>query len=165
MIVERSRTMLRDSALRHIWLAPVFQACVFAAIWWVRGRRRSAKDPALESGYRKLIWRYTIYTIIPWLILGAWLEPPVQPVGLTSTQFAATFATILVIYMIGGLYWVLFAGGAEELAAHPGLPQSPSGSARNIKIQSATIVGLAIAILTLSFALGVLQWSQLAGLF
>ena len=157
--------MLRDSAMRHIWLAPVFQAFVFAAIWWVRGRRRSAKNPALEFGYRKLIWRYLIYTIIPWLILGAWLEPPAPPLALTSAQFAATFATILVVNMIGGLYWVFFAGGAEELAAHQGLPQSPSGSARNIKIQSAIIVGLAIAMLTLSVALGALQWSQLARLF
>jgi hypothetical protein len=157
--------MLRDSVMRHIWLAPVFQAWAFAAIWWVRGRRRSAKNPALESGYRKLIWRYLIYAIIPWLILGAWLEPPAPPLALTSTQFAATFAAILAINMIGGLYWVFFAGGAEELAAHPGLPQGPSGSARNIKIQCAMIVGLVIAGVTLSFALGVLQWSQLATLF
>jgi hypothetical protein len=101
---------------RHaIWLLFVIATFVNAAIWWFRGRRKIAKIPALKWGYRRLIRGYLIFGMIPWLILGAAIELPERFRGPLIVAFALTIP----IYWILGLYWLVFRGGAEDLAAHP----------------------------------------------
>ena len=122
--------MIPLSMFRHAWVMFVIITFVNAAIWWSRGRGEIAKNPALEWGYRRLILRFLIYGNIPWLILGGALELPPVFRGPLLIAFAMT----IVFYWIAGFYWVVFGGGAEELATYPGIfrggtPRDPLPSA------------------------------------
>ena len=123
------------SILRHSWLMFVIVTLVNAAIWWFRGRREIAKNPALKWGYRRLIPGYLIFGMIPWLILGAAIELPETFRGPLVVAFAVT----ILVYWILGLYWLVFGGGAEDLAAHPWSTRSVQDPS-NIKWQAVSLV-------------------------
>jgi hypothetical protein len=129
------------SIFRHVWLLFVIITFVNAAIWWSRGRAEIAKNPALEWGYRRLILRFVIYGNLPWIILGGAFElsPPYS--GLLLIAFAVT----IVVYWIAGFYWVVFGGGAEDLAAHPGILRGSPREPRVIKAQVSIILSAVVA--------------------
>jgi hypothetical protein len=136
-----------SSMLRHLWLMFVVVTFVNAAIWWSRGRSEIAKNPALKWGYRRLVLGFLIYGNIPWLILAASFELPRAFRGLLLIAFAIT----IVVYWIAGFYWLAFGGGAEELAAHPGIlrgsPRDPwTIKAQVLSILGATLVAMVLAI-------------------
>ena len=96
-----------------------------------------AKNPALTWGYRRLILGFLIYGNIPWLILGAVFELPRAFRGPLLIAFAIT----IVVYWIAGVWWLAFGGGAEQLAAHPGILRGPPRDAWTIKVQVLSILG------------------------
>ena len=116
------------SPLRHIWLVLLIPILLEAAVQWHRARREIAKNPAVELGYRRLILGWLILQAIPLLILGAAFELP----SLWGTLLVVCFATACAQSM-AGFYWVFFGGGAEKLAAHPGLLQESSNDPQTIK--------------------------------
>jgi len=111
---------------------------VNAAVWWFRSRPEIAENPALKWGYRKLIRGCLIYGNIPWLILGAAFELPRAFRGPLFIAFAAT----VVVYWIAGFYWLAFGGGAEDLAAHPGILKGSVRDPWTIKAQVLSIMAL-----------------------
>lgn len=155
--------MLRETALRHFWLMFIVITFANAAVWWRRSRREIANNPALEQGYRRLIRRFLIIMNIPWLILGAQLELPTPP--LSSLRFITVFAAVIVIYWIAGFYWLFLAGGAEDLATHPGILRGDPRNPTSIKVQYAVIIGLGITILAALLASGLFPWHLLEHLF
>jgi hypothetical protein len=88
-----------------------------AVSWWLRGSQEIAKNPALRSGYRKLILGWLTWHSIPLLILGAIYELPDPFLGPPLVVLGAT----LCIQGFAASCWVLFGSGAEQLVAHPGL--------------------------------------------
>jgi hypothetical protein len=135
------------SILRHLWLMFVIITFVNAAIWWSRGHPEIANNPALKWGYVRLIRGYLIFGNIPWLILGAAFELPSAFRGPLLIAFAVT----IVVYWIAAFYWLAFAGGAEELAAHPGILRGAVRDPRTVKAQVlgimvATVVGMLLVI-------------------
>lgn len=132
--------MTPSSILRHVWLAFVIMTFANAAVWWFRGRAEMARNPALEWGYRRLVLGYLIYGNIPWLIVGAAFELP--PAFFRPLLIA--FAITIVVYWIAGFYWVVFGGGAEDLAAHPGLLRGSPRDPRTIKVQVPCFLGLGL---------------------
>ena len=137
------------SMLRHAWLLFVVVTFANAAVWWFRGRAEIARNPALEWGYRRLVLRFLVYGNIPWLILGAAFELPPAFRGPLLIAFAIT----IVVYWIAGFYWLVFGGGAEELAAHPGLLRGSPRDPRTIKAQFSILLGLTLVggILVISY--------------
>src|ERR1700704_3277288 len=118
-------TALSDIApFRHGWLFFVAATFANAAIWWYRGRQKMAENPALVSGYRRLIWGLLVYGNIPWLVLGVGFELPYL-----LPTLLITFFVVVIILWIGASYWIFFGGGSKDLAMHPGIlrgnPQEP----------------------------------------
>ena len=132
--------MTPSSILRHAWLLLVIVTFANASVWWFRGRAEIAENPALEWGYRRLILGYLIYGNIPWLIVGAAFELP--PAFFRPLLIA--FAITIVVYWIAGFYWVVFGGGAEDLAAHPGLLRRSPRDPRTIKVHFSSLLGLGL---------------------
>ena len=133
------------SIVRHAWVIFVIINFVNAAIWWSRGRAEIAKNPALKWGYVRLIRGYLIYGNIPWLILGGAFELPRAFRGPLLIAFAVT----VVGYWIAGLYWLAFRGGAEDLAAHPGILRGRAQDPRTVKAQTLGIMVVTFAALLL----------------
>jgi hypothetical protein len=160
---------LPESALRHIWLIYVVATFVNAAIWWWRGRKEIAANPELEPGYRRLIGWFLVVGNIPWLIIGAVFELPSE-FSPTIGQSIKVFSVIVIIYSIAGFYWLFVAGGAEDLAAHPGLGRWSSRDPQTLKMQYLLIIIVAplglLAVLGLQYAFAPQIWRDfLAGLF
>jgi hypothetical protein len=147
--------------LRHFWLIFIAATFVNAAIWWQRGRKEIAANPDLEPGYRRLIGWFLVVGNIPWLFLGAMLEFPGEFL-LTIRQFIQAWFVIVIIFLIAGLYWLFVAGGAEDLAAHPGLPRWSSRNPQTIKMRCLLLIIVAplglLAILWLQYRFGPLAW-------
>src|SRR5262245_59016469 len=120
----------------HAWLVFVIITSVNVSILCFRSRPDIAKNSALDAVYLKLILGLLIFGNIPWLILGAALELPPAFSGPLLIAFGVT----LVVYWIAGLYWLVFRGGAEYLAAYPGIFRGPTPAPRTIKID---VLGLA----------------------
>ena len=89
-----------------------------------------AANPALVPGYRRLIRAWLIYCNLPWLVMGLgivlggvpsvrhYLRPRGDPYVILF--YLSVIADWIWIYR-----WLFFRGGAEELAAHPGLFDRP----------------------------------------
>jgi len=103
---------------------------------------RDCQEPALESGCRRLILWLLIFGNIPWLILGAALELP----RAFSGPLLIAFGVTLVVYWIAGLYWLVFRGGAEYLAAYPGIFRGSTPAPRTIKIDVLVLAGTALVV-------------------
>lgn len=127
---------------RHAWLIFIIITSANAAMWWFRSRPEIAKNPALESGYRRLILGLLIFGNIPWLILGAALELPPA----FSDPLLIAFSVAIVVYWIAGLYWLVFRGGAEYLAAHPGIFRGTTPAPRTIKVDVLGLAGTAFLV-------------------
>src|SRR6266513_4801553 len=55
---------------RHAWLVFIAFTCINGAIWWRRGRTYIRANPALRSGYGRLIRGWLIFGNLPWLVMG-----------------------------------------------------------------------------------------------
>jgi hypothetical protein len=152
MSSDESVFMFRHAGLMFV-LPLVIITFANAAIWWSRGREEIAKNPALKWGYRRLVLRFLIYGNIPWVILCAAFElPPPFRVPLWIA-----FAITIVFYWIAGFYWIVFGGGAQELAAYPGLLRGAPRDPSTIKTQVSIILSLILvgAILVVSYLVSV----------
>jgi hypothetical protein len=115
--------------------------------------RRLPRTLPLEWGYRRLVLRFLIYGNMPWVILCAAFElPPPFRVPLLIA-----FAITIVFYWIAGFYWIVFGGGAEELAAHPGILRGSPRDPSTIKMQLSIILSLILVgeILVVSYLVSV----------
>jgi hypothetical protein len=158
--------MSPEIALRHYWLLFVAVTCINAAIWWRRGRKEIARNPALEPGYRRLIAWFLIIGNFPWLMVGAKRELPATYIPLSSVEFLHVFEAVIVIYWIAGCYWLFLGRGAEDLAAHPGLLRGDPRNPKTIRIQYLIIIGSLLTIVALQYASGGKDpWEPVARLF
>jgi len=148
---------LWEGALRHFWLIFVVATFANAAIWWRRGRKEIAANPDLEPGYRRVIGWFLVVGNIPWLFIGVVVELPSE-FSATIGQSTRAFLVLVIIYWIAGFYWLFLAGGAEDLAAHPGLLRGSPRNPRTIKMQYSLIIGAVVALLGLQYAFGPKPW-------
>jgi hypothetical protein len=107
----------------------VFVTCANGAVWWYRGRRKMAENPSLTPGYRRLVRSWLIYGNLPWLVMGAGIlfgsvSSSLQYFNPRNGPFVIAFDLTTVALWIAAFYWLLFRGGAEDLARHPGLLRS-----------------------------------------
>jgi hypothetical protein len=121
---------LAELILRYAWVMFILITCANAAIWAKRSRPHIARNPELAPGYRKLIRGLLLYGNLPWVVMGIgilfggvatvfdFLDP-------RSGIFALVLLGVIVVLWVLGTYWLLFAGGAEELIRYPGLMQEP----------------------------------------
>jgi hypothetical protein len=145
----KSKLPFYTTATPHLWLMFVVATFAKAAIWSFRGRAEIAKNPALKWSYRRLVLGFRIFGNIPWLILGAGFELPAA----FRVPFLIAFAITIVVYWIAGFYWLAFGGGAERLAAHPGILRGSPRDPWTIKMQFLVILGVVLvgSVLVISF--------------
>lgn len=115
---------------RYAWILFVLIQCANGAVWWYRGRRKIAENPALEAGYRRLINGWVTYGNIPWLVMGAGIPFGGVPsvfhyLNPRNGPFVIMFWLSVVAVWILTFYWLFLRGGAEELISHPGLLNLP----------------------------------------
>jgi len=95
----------------------------------MKGRVRPHIDqnPELEPGYNKLLKGFVFFSTIPWLIMGfgiltGLVNDPLECLNIRSMNpVAIAFSSYCFAMYLVAAYWVYFNGGAEMLAAHPGL--------------------------------------------
>jgi hypothetical protein len=148
----------------HVWLVFILVTFGNAAVWWWRGRPEMIKNPSLEAGYRRLIRGFLIHGNIPWLILGAGAELPRLFPTLPFGWLFAAFLVSIVGYAIAAFYWLLFRGGAEDLAAHPGLFRGGARDPQVVKAEFAAILAILVTmfVVVAFFAFrGAIPWPSL----
>jgi hypothetical protein len=142
---------------RHFWVALVVVSLMNGRVWWARVQDRIQAQPHLEPGYRRLYRGYLVLANVPWLAMG---------VGILSGQVTSTIdflrpgeGNAFVLKWWGLMaalvclvsYWIVFRGGAETLARHPGFHMVPEWTASKLKILWLGIVAWNAAIATLLF--------------
>ena len=119
---------------------PVFIAvtCINGAVWWWQGQVHIRANPALRSGYERLIRGWLIFGNLPWVVMGAgivfggvptvfhYFNPRNGPVVVTW------YVTVVALWVVS-VYWLFFQQGAEALVAHPGLLNLPSNRPAMVK--------------------------------
>lgn len=112
--------------LRHLWLLLIVCTCASAWAWYLRGRRVLARRPELAAGFGRLIRGFVVWANLPWLVMGAgcifgrltaihYVQPQ------EGNPYVLLWLAVVVVIWIVGFFWVFFRGGAEKLAAYPGL--------------------------------------------
>ncbi len=109
------------------WLALIAVSFINAAYIKATTRTLVREKPELADSYRTIIRGHLIWGNIPWVIMGAGIL-----IGKVPTIFhyfrprdgnpfvIAFFVSIFVLWVLG-TYWLIFRGGANMLATHPGL--------------------------------------------
>ena len=111
------------------WLWILFIVVTFfnAGIYRFRAERHIRENPDLAEGYSILIRGLLIWGNIPWVVMGAGCifggVPSVfhffRP-GEGNPFVLAFFGSVFLLWVLG-TYWLLFRGGADMLAKHPGM--------------------------------------------
>jgi hypothetical protein len=141
---------LPDVALfRYTWLLFILVTCLNGAMWWFRGKPYMAAKPELESGYRRMIRVWLIFGNLPWAVMGAGIVfGAVRSIfdywNPRNGPYVIFFYFTIVILWFLGYRWLFFEGGAEDLAAHPGLMNGPQ-TPRAIKMLSLAMLAGGIA--------------------
>jgi hypothetical protein len=137
---------------RHFWIAFVAVTVVNGRAWWNEAQRRIREQPDLEPGYRRLYRGYLFWLNLPWLAMGLgivsgrvsaiheYLRPgDGNPFVLAWWGLAASLLCL-------GTYWILLAGGAEELERHPGVAMVPRWPASKLRLFWIGVVAWNVAI-------------------
>jgi hypothetical protein len=131
--------VLTHVMFRHAWVGFIAVTCLNGAVWWWRGQVHIRANPALRSGYQRLIRGWLIYGNLPWLVMGAgilfggvpsvfhFFNPRNGPVVL------AWYVTVVSLWAATG-HWLFLRQGAETLVAHPGLLNFPSNRPGMVKL-------------------------------
>ena len=128
-----------EVVFKHFWLAFVVVTIINARYWWAGVQGRIRAQPELEAGYRRLYRGYLFWGNVPWLLMGAgilsgqvqWMFDFLQPRSGNPYVLAWWWAMAALLAL--GTVWMLWGGGAETLARHPGfdlVPQWPASKLR-----------------------------------
>jgi len=128
-----------EVVLTHFWLAFVAVTIINGRYWWAGVQARIQARPELEPGYRRLYRGYLFWANVPWLLMGAgilsgqvrWMFDFLEPRSGNPYVLAWWWANGAVL--AAGTAWVLWGGGAEMLARHPGFAMVPEWSASKIR--------------------------------
>jgi hypothetical protein len=92
-----------------------------------RARKHIAARPELEPGYRSFVKAFLIWGNLPWIVMGIGCVfggiPSVfayfRPRG--GNPYVIAFYASVVLFWLLSTNWIVFRGGAEMLATHPGI--------------------------------------------
>jgi hypothetical protein len=111
------------------WFWAFFIAASFFNVYKMKRKaaRQILAHPELEEGYRAIIKGFAISTIIPWVIVGFGclfggmrsIFDVFQP--RFGNPFVLAFHVSIILETLLGTNWIVFRGGAEMLAKHPGI--------------------------------------------
>lgn len=116
-----------DFVSKYAWAVFIIVTMMNAAIFRFRSRKHIEADPKLAEGYDSLIRGFIFWANIPWVVMGVGCT-----IGGVPTIWhyfrpqdgdpyvLAWFASVFFVWLMGS-YWLLFKGGAEKMAKHPGL--------------------------------------------
>ena len=111
---------------RYFWVVAIIVTGIQVAVFKARSIRHIQANPELSKGYATIIRGYLIWMNIPWIVMGIGCTVGGVP-GVWhyfrprdgNPYVLAWFASVFLLW-IAGTYWLLFRGGAEMLAKHPG---------------------------------------------
>ncbi len=124
---------------RHAWFVFIAVTCLNGAVWWWRGQVHIRANPALRSGYERLIRGWLIYGNLPWVVMGAGIVFGGVPTVLhyfnprNGPVVVRWYVTVVALWVVS-VYWLFFQQGAEALVAHPGLLNLPSNRPGTVKV-------------------------------
>lgn len=143
---------------KHFWVAlGVVTAINFGVAWQRSVRPRIERRPDLADGYRSLFWGMLLWTNVPWVLMGVGAlrgdVPFVHEYFFPSKGDPAVLFwwAAMGVLALGGTAW-LFAGGAEKLEEHPGLPSVPIVRAKKLKALWLSMLALQALVVGLLFA-------------
>jgi len=128
-----------EVVFKHFWLVFVAVTALNGRYWWAGVQARIQAQPELEPGYRRLYRGFLFWANVPWLLMGAgilsgqvrWMFDFLEPRSGNPYVLAWWWANGAVL--AAGTVWVLWGGGAETLARHPGFALVPEWSASKIR--------------------------------
>jgi hypothetical protein len=137
---------------RHFWLVFVGVTILNARYWWAGVQARIQALPELEPGYRRLFRGFLFWANVPWLLMGAgilsgqvrWMFDFLEPRNGNPYVLAWWWANGAILAVATA--WVLWGGGAEMLARHPGFAMVPEWSASQIRWLSMGLVAWNVTI-------------------
>lgn len=111
---------------RYFWLIAIAVSIANGLIWWRRAQPVMAKHPERAAGYRRLITGWIVFGCIPWIVMGIGVMFGGVPdifhfFNPRNGPFVVAWYVSLAGIWLLLTWWVFFRGGAEKLAAHPGL--------------------------------------------
>lgn len=112
---------------KYFWAIALVVAIANTFVLKRQIRQRIEQDPELESGYYTLIKGFTLFSILPWLVIGIGIltgkvenmfQYFIRP-DFSNEAVIAFWVTIAGLVILCG-FWIFFNGGAEMLERHPG---------------------------------------------
>jgi hypothetical protein len=127
-----------EVVLTHFWLAFVAVTTINGRYWWAGVQARIQARPELEPGYRRLYRGYLFWANVPWILMGVgilsgqvrWMFDFLEP--RSGNPYVLAWWSANGAVLAAGTVWVLWGGGAEMLARHPGFAMVPEWSASKI---------------------------------
>src|SRR4030095_5766640 len=128
-----------EVVLTHFWLAVVAVTTINGRCWWAGVQARIQARPELEPGYRRLYRGYLFWANVPWILMGVgilsgqvrWMFDFLEP--RSGNPYVLAWWSANGAVLAAGTVWVLWGGGAEMLARHPGFAMVPEWSASKIR--------------------------------
>ncbi len=123
---------------RHFWIVFIVFTLVHLRRSWTRIRAKISETPELEPGYRALYYGLGVVLNVPWVLMGLGILSGRVAIVHEYLSPSAGNPVVLAwwgamgLLALGTTVW-LFAGGAEQLSAHPGFFPIPLGSATRVK--------------------------------
>jgi hypothetical protein len=134
---------LADPISRYAWILFILVTIANGLIWWKRSKPFVLARPELQAGYRRLVRGWILWGSIPWVVMGIGCTVGGIPNCFQffrprdGNYFVLAWWSSILLLIILGTFW-MFTGGAEAIAAHPGiLNKSFAGeypSPRGIKV-------------------------------
>jgi hypothetical protein len=111
---------------KYFWVIAIIVTGINWVMFRKRARKRIHENPSLKEGYEALFRGYLIWLNLPWVVMGIGCTVGGVPSVLHyfrprdgDPYVLAWFASVLFLWVFG-TFWLLFRGGAESLARHPG---------------------------------------------
>jgi hypothetical protein len=128
-----------DLIFNHTWLFFLAVAIINCFFFKAEAQKLINRNPDLKAGYNKIFLAYSLFHIIPWIIMAIgdmngmtkdvweYLHP-----GSRNPIVLAFHCTILGMWLIT-TFWIFFFNGADFLARHPGILRLSSRGGSVIK--------------------------------
>jgi hypothetical protein len=111
---------------KYFWLIAIIVTGMNWGMFRKRAQKRIEENPRLRDGYETLFRGYLLWMNIPWVVMGIgytvggvpsvwhYLRPRDG-----DPYVLAWFVSVFFLWVFG-TFWLMFGGGAETLARHPG---------------------------------------------
>ena len=147
-----------ETLFNYFWLIAIGTNFLNSVIGWFRAQKHIRQNPALKSGYIKLIRGFFICMSLPWLVMGFGLETK-QVASLADylkpqVGNQAIMAWWISLWALSIFYslWIWRCNGTEKLVKYPGLLRGNPKNPAMIKLTwSFSMVGALVAHMILFF--------------